>query len=101
MGANDALDADPPDLQVATETFAKLMQLPEFAAQGTAGLALCALKDEPPNVALAQELVAKLHADFPADLSKPEVRRAISTVELQAGADREDGAPSVAALRDA
>jgi len=66
----------------ATRRFSELLALPEHAATATAGLALCALKDD--NLALAQDLVADLHKRFPGDVNKPEVRKAISKVALAA-----------------
>lgn len=70
------------DVPGATAIYAELMQLPELAASARAGLALCALKDD--NLALAQELVAALHKEHPSALSQPDVRRAVSTIELAA-----------------
>lgn len=45
------------DVPSATAGYADLLALPELAARARAGLAMCALKDEPPNIALAQEFV--------------------------------------------
>jgi len=83
------------DVAEATKAYSELLALPEHAAAGTAGLALCALADE--NVALASELIAELHKKHPADLNKPEVRRAISKVALATEAGG-DGTP-IAELR--
>ena len=85
------------DVPGATQAYAELMQLPELAASARAGLALCALKDD--NLALAQDLVAALHADHAADLNLPDVRKAISTVALAADAPDIDGARPASELR--
>ena len=77
------------DVPGATQAYAALMSLPELAAAAKGGLAMCALKDD--NLALAQDMVAELHKHHPADLSKPDVRRALSTVALAAEAPDEDG----------
>ena len=72
------------DVSAAAQAYAELLALPEHAPSARAGLALCALKDEPPNLALAQDLIAELHKAHADALGKPDVRRAISTVALAA-----------------
>ena len=76
-------------LAEATQVYADLTALPEHAASATAGLALCALADD--NAAMANEMVAVLHKKYPADLNKPDVRKAISKVEL---AQQDEGSGS-------
>ena len=66
----------------ATQIFAELTQVKEHAAPATAGLALCALGDDPPNSSLAHDLVATLHKKFPQQLDNEFVRQAISRVAL-------------------
>ena len=84
---------DEGDVPGATGAYAELLALPELAASARAGLALCALKDD--NLSLAQEFVAQLHKEHPDDLSKPDVRKAISTIALAEDAPASDGrAPS-------
>ena len=82
------------DLPGATGAYAELLQLPEMAASARAGLALCALGDG--DLAMAQEMVAELHKSHAKDLNLPDVRKAISTVELAADAPEagEGRAPS-------
>ena len=87
------------DVPGATQKYAELMALPELAASARAGLALCALKDN--NLALAQDLIAELHKTHGTDggVDKPDVRRAISQVELAADAPDMDGFRPVGQLR--
>jgi len=77
------LQAD--DVPGATQAYADLLALPEFAASASAGLALCALKDD--NLAMAQTLIAELHKNHPGDVeTKADVRKAIATVNFAADA---------------
>jgi putative thioredoxin len=86
------------DLGGATSAYAELLALPELAASARAGLALCALKDD--NLSMAQDMIAEIHKAHPEDLSKPDVRKAISTVALAADAPGDDdGGESMADLR--
>ena len=85
-------------LPEATQAYADLTALPEFAASAHAGLALCALADD--NLSMASEMVASLHKKFPADLEKPDVKKAVSKVALAADADDGTGR-SLAELRAA
>jgi len=91
---------DAGDVAGATQAYANLLSLPEHAASARAGLALCALQDEPPNLALAQDLVAELHKQHADDLGKPDVKKAVSTVALAAEMDEDPAAgPSEPELR--
>ena len=89
------------DVPGATQRYAELMALPELAASARAGLALCALKDN--NLALAQDLIAELHASHGKDkdggVDKPDVRKAISQVELAADAPDSNAFRPAAELR--
>ena len=89
------------DVPGATRAYAQLLALPEHAASARAGLALCALRDTPPNLALAQDLVAELHKNYASSLNNPEVRKAISTVALaaEAGDAAASGGPTEAEMR--
>jgi putative thioredoxin len=78
------------ELGGATQLYGDLLGLPEHAAPATAGLAMCALADD--NLALAQELVAELHAKHASSLNSSIVRKAISKVGLAGGTDG-DGRP--------
>ena len=77
------------DVPAATQAYADLMQLPELGGSARAGLALCALKDD--NLALAQDLVAQIHKEHADDLNKPDVRKAISTINLAVDAPAGEG----------
>ena len=92
--AEALLDAG--DVPGATQAYAQLAGLPEHAAAASAGLAMCALKDG--DLAMAQDLIAQVHKQHPEDLSKPLVRKAISTIELAAEAPGGEGR-SAAELR--
>ena len=76
-------------------------QLAEATAlySATAGRSLCALADDPPNLSLAQELVADLHKQFPQALNAPDVRRAIGKVALAAEGVGAEGGRSLDELR--
>lgn len=87
------------DVPGATAAYAALSQLPEMAASAKAGIALCALRDDPPNLALAQDMVAELHKTHPADLNKPDVRKAISAIKLAADAPDSSEVSSVSELQ--
>jgi putative thioredoxin len=84
-----ALEAN--DVPAAAKIFAEIVQLPEHAAAATAGLALCALNDTPPDLSLAQDLVASIPKKYPNDLNKEIVRKAISKVALAAHGRAEGG----------
>eukprot|EP00967_Tisochrysis_lutea_P089554 scaffold127529_cov26-Tisochrysis_lutea.AAC.1 len=86
------------DVPTAASIFSDLIKLPEHAAAATAGLALCALNDTPPDLALAQDLVASIHKKFPGDVNKDLVRKAISRVALAAHG-QEGGGRSIDELR--
>lgn len=86
-------------LAEATALYSELLALPEHAASATAGLSLCALADDPPNLSLAQELVADLHKQFPQALNAPDVRRAIGKVALAAEGVGAEGGRSLDELR--
>lgn len=79
------------NVPAAAGMFAGLVQLPEHAAAATAGLALCALNDTPPDLSLAQDLVASIRKKFPNELNKELVRKAISKVALASHGRAEDG----------
>ena len=71
--------------------------LAELTDAAKAGLALCALKED--NMSVAQDMVAELHKQHPADLDKPDVRRAISAVKLAADTESDGAVSSEADLR--
>jgi putative thioredoxin len=84
------------DVPAATQLFAELLQLPEMGASARAGLALCALKDD--NLAIAQDMIAEIHKSHAKDLNLPDVRKAISTVNLAAEAPDVSGGRTPAQL---
>ncbi len=68
------------DVPGATRAYGAAAKLPEHEAAAYAGLALCALKED--DLAMAQDLVATIHKTHPAEVDKPEVRKALSAVAL-------------------
>jgi putative thioredoxin len=72
-------------LPEATQAYADLTALPEHAASATAGLAMCALAEDPANLPMANEMVAVLHR--PMSLAKPLQMAGQTHVASQASSD--------------
>ena len=87
------------DVPGAAAIFAELGTDPKLAAPATAGLALCALRDEPPQLSLAQDMVATLHKKYASELDNKLVRLAVSRVALAEAAGSGSAGSNIDELR--